>query len=867
MQTIFESLKRQREQILGDSSEELLSRHTSLLEIAIISLYNRAANRAEMNTEQFRGGGAVLAMADFARGLVGPGSAIPILFLEGEPSAWKERRMEEIVLPLKEAGWLPVVERDTAEGLMRRASEDLTFLMQLLDVHYISGNRTLLEMLDQGIDGLIESRQGELLDRLNELMKGRRSLLDDPGNWLEPDLMLNPGGLADISAIRAALRIAAGIRGLEDAIFKGYLIRQEVDFLLRAEKTFARLLSLLGNISGNLECRLGFDDQERLADRLGYAGSHGFLPVEAFMQEVCQLFHGVTDISREFWERLQESRVLGTAGGFFCTEVLEEGLTSYAGKIRVQTDRYPATPGHLVHLFSLAAQSRLGLDNVTRQWVHHHRHVLNTAAGDLQVKRELLELIRSDEPDLPVFRRFCDKGLLASLIPETASVHGLVQHDAFHAYPVQEHHLRTLSVLKRLVNGHLVAEESELTRVAQSIGDPIWLYLAGLLHDIGKVSGRNHAVHGGEVIPSIARRLSLSPNESDLIQFLVAQHLLLIDSASMRDLADEEMLANCALIIGNVERLDHLLLLSYADMASTGPRAMQKWRDTPVLQLFERIREILERGEPSPQVIAERIHHIRIQIEKELSDLMDKAELDLHFAGLVPRYLLSMTPGAVARHIRMERQLRLSGEPFTLEVSVSDRAAEITILSDERPGLLARVAGICTLHDMNIVSAQVFSMKDDLLLLIFQCRLPEKLAGDLEWEAVKRDIRKLLDGRIALDFRIAAHAIGRHFPEPPRHTPSTIRIDNDSSELYTILEVYTADRVGLLYTITRTLYDLQIRIAVAKITTKVDQAADVFYIRTYTGGKVTDPEQIREIRNALCFWLDGPERNCPEGSD
>jgi [protein-PII] uridylyltransferase len=294
---------------------------------------------------------------------------------------------------------------------------------------------------------------------------------------------------------------------------------------------------------------------------------------------------------------------------------------------------------------------------------------------------------------------------------------------------------------------------------------------------------------------------------------------------------------------------------------------MQKWRDTPVYSLYERIREILERGEPSPQVIEERIHHIRTQVEKELTDLMDKTELDLHFARFVPRYLLSMTPGAVARHIRMERHLRQSAEPFALEVSLSDRAAEITLMSEERPGLLARVAGICTLHDMNIVGAQVFSMSNDLLLLIFQCRLPEKLAVEPEWEAVKHDMRKLLDGRIALDFRIAAHAVGRQFPDLPRQTPSTIKIDNDSSALYTILEVYTADRVGLLYTITRTLYDLQIRIAVAKITTKVDQAADVFYIRTYTGGKVIDPEQIKEIKNALCFWLDGPEGNCPGSSD
>jgi [protein-PII] uridylyltransferase len=411
--------------------------------------------------------------------------------------------------------------------------------------------------------------------------------------------------------------------------------------------------------------------------------------------------------------------------------------------------------------------------------------------------------------------------------------------------------------------GQYESEEPELTAVARRIGDPVCLYLAGLLHDVGKAAGKGHALKGGAMIPPMTLRLGLEPDQSDTIQFLVAQHLLLVDSASLRDLSDEEMLAHCALVVRTPENLDQLLLLSFADMAATGPKALQKYRDTPVLALHEKIYHLLEKGEPSQQVITEKIAQIRAQVENEVSDLMDAAQLEEHFSQLAPRYLLAMSTGSIARHLRLQWKLQHSEETLVAEFLPEDDNVEITVVSWDTPGLLARSAGILSLHDMNILGAQVFTMNNGMTLLVFQCRLPEGRLEDREWDAIQDDMRRLLQGKMALDYRIAAHAASR----PPtqvsmRVSPSKIFIDNESSAKYTILEVYTTDRIGLLYNISRTLLDLQIRIFIAKITTKVDQVADVFYIRTHDGSKVSDPEQIEEIKHALCFWLDGPAREC-----
>lgn len=861
MLSMFESLKKQREQLLTDSGEDVLSRHTSLLEIAVISLYNRLANR--LDADRFRSSGAVLAIGGFGRGLIGLTRPIPILFLAREKGLWSESYLDEILAPLRDSGWTiePVI--GTPAELLQRSETDFDFFLKLIEMRYISGNRQLVDDMDTEIGEYAERHQNKLLEKLRLGVSERRARLDLTENWLEPDLEGNPGGIAEITAIRAACRISSNIRSLEDAVFRGYLTRREVEFLQQADKTYTHIMSLLQTTVGGSDGTLRFDDQETVAARLGYEGRPGHLPVEVFMQSTYQLFHGVSHIAQEFWDRLEEIRLESDFHLDEGAHSLEEGVVLRGRRIVVQPDRYPATASNLVHLFVLSARHGATFANMTRQWIQHHRNVLSPDTGDSRLKEELLDLIRTDGPELLALRSFYDLGLFALIVPEVAAVHGQVQHDAFHLYPVHEHHLRTLRVLKEVFSGRYEKEEPELTAVAGRLEDPICLYLAGLLHDVGKGAGKDHASKGGAMIPDIAGRIGLEPDQADTVQFLVAQHLLLVDSASLRDLSDEEMLAHCALVVRTPGNLDQLLLLSFADMAATGPKALQKYRDTPVLALHEKIYHLLEKGEPSPQAISEKIAQIRAQVEREVADLMDAAQLEDHFSQLAPRYLLAMSPGTIARHLRLQWRLQQSQDALVGEFTGGEGSVEITVVSWDTPGLLARVAGILSLHDINILGAQVFTMNNGMTLLVFQGRPAEGQLGEQEWSAMQEDMTRLLRGKMALDYRIAAHAASRLPSQTPmRATPSRIFLDNESSAKYTILEVYTTDRIGLLYSISRTLLDLQIRIFIAKITTKVDQVADVFYIRTHEGQKVTDPEQIEEIKHALCFWLDGPAREC-----
>ena len=850
---ISESLKKQRELIIKEGGGQAIDRHTSLLEIAIISLYNQLANRLSSEAESFRARGAIAAMGPFGRGLTGPNRPVRILCLQADDSNSKDGLLDEITGPLIEAGWDVEAIEGTPGTIMEMACADFGLLLKLLDLRYISGNRALADRLELQIDNYIAENRAGFLRSLHESIAARNERLDTPGNWLEPDIEENPGGLSEIRDIRAGCRLEPRLRNLEDAIFLGYLTRQEVDFLQTAEKTYCRYIYLLPTASARSGGRLSFDDQETIARKLGYAENSGFLPVEIFMQDVHRLFEGVATVSREFWERLGES--LSTGGEDTATPI-EDGIVSKSGKIHIQTERYPATPAHVVHLFTLCARRGLGLANVTRQWISHNKNVLDAASGDPSVKDEFFELLRADSIEVPVLRRFYDYGLMTRLIPELASVHALVQHDKFHLYPVQEHHLRTVSELKKTIAGHYCEEEPEITVAADDLGDPAPMLLAGLLHDVGKSIGSGHAAAGGEMVPAIARRLGLSPLETEAVQFLVSQHVLLLDNASLRDLADHEMLSSCTAAVGRKEYLDQLLLLTFADMMSTGPSARDKWRNTPVIGLYCNLRGILEKGEPSSRVISERAAKVKKQIESRASDLLGQGELETYFSQLAPRYLLSISPEEIVKHIQLSRKLKEPDRLFIWEVSSGAETAEITLMSFDRPGLLAKSAGILTLHRLNITGAQAFTMNNEISLLIFQCHLPHPVKP-LDWDAMRHDMDSLLKGKFALDHRIAAHSAGMGQPKVLRREPSKIVVDNESSAMYTILEVFTADRIGLLYTITRTLHELQIPILVAKITTKSDRAADAFYILNEKRRKVTDPEQIDEIKKALRFCLDG----------
>ncbi len=842
---IIESLKKQRERLVSDYGDDSFVSNVNILEISLISLCNRLVNMADVDAELFRNNLSVVAIGDFGRGFVGVNQDVSLLFVVEDVSVLREEWIREIVNPLIEVGWRIKHRLVTISEIFDEMSQNRDFVKELASFRYVSGSRAIVDKLENTVKKWFSEQGATVIGELKRSWVDRLEKALGSSDWLELDVLEFAGGLEDVRNIRLGLR-CSGIWSDDEAIKKGIIDRQDVDRLNQIEKFYLRLINAIGGF------QLSYASQEEVASRLGYTAKGSFSSVEVFMREVYRAFYDVNRICQLFWGQIFYSPSEGRE--------VNKGIFIREGSLDVDFNVFELNPVNFVKIFRISAQYGVPVGSNTLKHLMNHKNVLESFAGDRSVSEELLHMIHADNHNLMVFRQFHDMGFLSAVIPEWDNFIGVNQHDVFHGFPFHEHALRTLSEVKKVLDSHYINEEVELTKVGSRISDPRWLYLASLLHDIGKPAGKGHALKGGEMIPHIARRLGLLPEESDMVQFLVAQHTLLMDSASMRDVGDEGMLSQCTLIIGNPIRLDYLLILTFADLKATGPIAFEKWQRSPIIFLYERLSQIIEKGEPNPALIRERIAQIKNLVKEKVSDLMDETQLQNQLEEVSPRYLLSITPEEIANHLRLEWNLLNSKDPFTWNVtpsaSVKYRGSVkgwiFTLVSEMSHGLLYKVAGVLTLNNVDIVSAQVFVKKSGITILDFHC-VPRVITSDIDWQSITSDLRKLLDRKISIDYRLALRAI---FPRTARPSESEMVVDNDSSDDYTIFEIYTRDRPGLLYLITKVFASFDIKVYVAKITTRGNKVADVFYVRDHLDNKITDPEQIEEIKNAVVFWLD-----------
>jgi [protein-PII] uridylyltransferase len=341
-------------------------------------------------------------------------------------------------------------------------------------------------------------------------------------------------------------------------------------------------------------------------------------------------------------------------------------------------------------------------------------------------------------------------------------------------------------------------------------------------------------------------RMDLPFETSELVQFMVEQHLLLPDTATRRDLGDEDQILDVAARIGSPQRLAALYLLAVADAGATGPHAWTPWRRTLVRELVGKVERVFERGDvgrESAQLLEERTGAIR--------ELLADGRADAFLDRVPSTYLLAVSPQQAVEHARL-----LSSPVGASEVRTTTSAGArpgtyaLTVIARDRPGLLASVAGALSLAGLSILTAQVFTTEDDVAVDLFEIEgLFEPDVGEERWREFRSALRKVIDGRLSLDHRVAEKR--RSYP-PPR-SPSTARItvDNGVSDFFTVIEVGAPDRIGLLFDITRTLAELELDVHLAKVATYGERVIDVFYVRDALGRKVDDRERVGAIERAL----------------
>lgn len=819
----------------GLSGQALLKEHTHLIDSHLAQKFSDCAETKK--------GMTLIAVGGYGRGELFPFSDIDLLLLhEKSVSDQLNSVAEALFYPLWDAGLEVGHSVRTIKQCLSDAAQDFFFQVAFLDARFISGDVSLFSQLQNKFrKKFIDGKRREFFEEMTHHRDDRHKRFGQHSYMLEPQIKESRGGLRDIQAILWTSKVVFGFKDIASLCDSGILSKSEHNRFVEAWEHLIKIRNRLHYITGRRTDQLFFEHQEEIAKAFNFRHSQGIMDVEHFMRKVYGHLQTVAITSDLFFEHVDE--VLAKKPGFFSKEkinVLAPGIIARNDRVHLShTDSISNTPRILMQIFSLAAKAGLQVHHQTRKAIAENVALINDDfRTDQQISKQFLTILQQQKTTASILEAMLETGFLAAYIPEFAHLTSLAQHDIYHVYTVDHHLLQTVQILHQVTDKH--------PNIYSILTSPRILFLAALLHDIGKGYDTNHSDKGAELAVQIGTRLNLSADEIALLEFTVKNHLFLTDTALRRDLEDPVFIQSCAKKFASLEELSMLLLLSIADAMATGPTVWNDWKNTLLLDLYLKIALILEKKEGSGDNSSSGIDWIRDKINSEFDN-----HCPIQLDDLPDDYLLNFSPEQIAEHIRYSQDV-------TDDVTVipNDKSDHWTILiiTKDRPGLLTKICGVTALNNLELLAAQVFTWPNGIAIdSLDVCSVYKQAHSDQNWSAFTTDISQALKNRLGLEYRL------NNLTLPLTKIPSRdnqltkVVIHNDASEIFTVMEVYTENKMGILYNICRTLTDFQINIFRAKIGTQSDQVVDVFYVLDQEGQKITDKAFIEEIKQSLIF--------------
>lgn len=833
---------------LEGNETRFVSRHAEILDDYFRESFARSTVGPRIRLE--KNPYALVAVGGYGRREQCLHSDIDVLFLFGDevPNQAAEL-VQEIIYPLWDCGLEVGYALRSLKECTSLAHGDLQVLTSLLDSRFLCGISSLYTGLLEAIrNRVLRRNQSAFVDRLVEESRGRHSRFKNSTHLLEPHLKESLGGLRDYHTMLWIARARYHLNEARELEYLGHLSHHEYEALVEALSFIWSVRNRLHYITGRKCDRLYLPYQTTLAAGLGFRNENGRKAVENFLgvlhghMEFLKQQHLIfTSTVKPGRQKFHPRRASPTVPG------LKVGRNTLGFK---SPEAVVKNPLLLLQIFEQSAALGLPLSIEARRLVKEFVHLINAELRSHPAAvRSLRRILLTTEQTVDTLGEMLDTGVLVGFFPEMSGLLNRVQYDEYHLYPVDRHSLRTVQALKSLRK----SGDSLYQRLFMELADCEPLLWAALFHDVGKgTPGPDHAGRGAEIAGRILERLDFSGSDVRTISFLVKEHLLLVQTATKRDLNDEKVVIECARKFQNIDELKMLYLLTVADSIATGPKAWNEWIDVLLQELFFKVHHILKRGELATPASAETVARKKQEVLRLVAST-SREVLESLFDEMSPRYILDISSQEIARHVELYR--RLGQAPFILEVQpyYGEKYRTVTLGARDRPGLFAKISGVLTLHNLHILSASIYTWRNQVALDIFKVTAPpDTLLEDEKWARLRADLHSALSGELDLD-RALKERLRSCRPDRTgtRTRPDNIVVDNTSSNFFTIIEVYTHDFPGLLYRITRALFEFELDISVAKIATKVDQVVDVFYVRDFDGQKVDDPQRVAALKAAI----------------
>jgi [protein-PII] uridylyltransferase len=842
----------------GTPGVEGARQHARAVDGLLNALYC-AADAAARQDAQPVGRLSLVAVGGYGRHTLGLHSDVDVLFLCDDPTEPYVRRVSEgLLYPLWDLGVDIGHAVRGVDETIRLALEDIRTSTTLLDLRCVAGDKGIVDELHKrGQEEVFESNLDRFLDALTEDTESRHRRFGDSLFLLEPEVKQGRGGLRDLDVAEWTIRARHGVRNTSEYVACGALVEREVERLEAAREMLWRTRNLLHLRAGRQQDRLTFADQEEIAEQLGFVDGIS-LAVEQFMQAYYRHARVVAQTTERMLDRARAVRESSHPRGI---RVFGDGTVQVGARVDLERpDALKDDPALALRLYRRALRHQLTPHPQTRDVIG--RAAANKAWRErLRRSEEATQLfveIVKDVGDAPfrggALTELHEVGLITAMVPEFGPLVGRVMHDAYHVYTVDIHSILAAEKFRTLIRGDHTDQLGMASRLAAIAPRRLPIFLALLLHHLGRAYGRGQQARGAEMAGDVARRFGLADADAERVSFLIREHWNFYRMATQRDVHDRETLAELAKTIVSHEGLSDLYVMTVCVLGTINATAMTAWKARMLEELYVALMYYFEEGHDPRQ----RVAAIREEVRRAFGEAAEGQgeALDAFIREMPERYLLANNLESIVAHAAFA--IEHNGDDVAVRIGPgpADDGFELVVMTDDRPGLLADVAAVLAANRLSVIGAEVYARDTGASVRAFDTFLVRRAAaGSLPAdtaERLKHDIRERLANRVS-----AKELISRP-PKPPQwatrqvpDAPTEVSVDNEVSSTCSVVDVFTRDRPGLLSVIARVFAERQLNIVLSKVNTEGERVADVFYVQRPDGSKVSAREEVLALRDAL----------------
>jgi len=860
-----EKLKKRKNKLISDflsgKERSFMEHHSRILNDYFLEKFESSIVASKINIA--KNPYAIIALGGYGREEQCIHSDVDLLFLfEKNVPDKTEDLIQEIIYPLWDIGLDVGHATRSIKECVSLSGEDLEVLTSVLDARFICGRSVLYsELMRQIREKVIDSRPDKIIKWVIESNVKRHDRFGDSTYLLEPNIKEGQGGLRDYHTMLWVARIKYNIKQPRDLEYYGLLSYDEFKILSEALSFIWDVRNRLHYIAGRKCDQLYFEYQVRLSNTLNLRKQNRFQQVEIFLEKL----HGQMEFVKQqylmfigeqtYTKKIQWSKKINAQTKIYGLEVAR-GMLNF-----VSPEAILDSPDLLIKIFEESARLKVPLSSEAKRLLKEFIYLIDDDFRNSSFALKSFERILFAPPvTIDVLNDMLSTGFLVQFIPEFKTIVNRIQFDEYHLYPVARHSLLTVQTIKKFGTPEDKTGDQLYGDLYKELSNKRLLLWAALLHDIGKGEPTGgHSKRGAKIVNDILKKRSFKKSDIETITFLINEHLLIIKTASRRDLNDEGTAITCARKIKGVERLIMLYLLTVSDSISTGPKAWNDWTSALFKNLFLKVLSILEKGELATGEAVETVNKKKEELLLSESSLQAKQELEQLFNVMSPRYLLYTSAHDILEHIGLYK--RLGNADFVWKVTrTSDSNTRIvTICAIDRPGLFSKISGVFTLNSIDILDTQAYTWQNNIALDIFKVKPPlDQIFETERWAKAEDNLKSALSGELNLAEALKEKMLAyRTFRPRATQRPNRIVVDNKSSSFFTIIEVFAYDFPGLLFSITDALFRSGLDVWVSKIATKIDQVIDIFYVRDFDGQKVDSPNRVLAIKKAIADVLPG----------